>query len=199
MPAGILAGTLAGSGAAAAAEPGSSAASSNNGATTMYRWVDAQGVVHYSDTPQPGAQKLQIAPAQTFQPGPIPTAQTAREPGPRADEYTCLITQPRAQQSIYAPETVPVSVQLSPDLRSGDRVQVSFDGTAVRPADDSGLDFQIDMPIRGQHEVVATVVNSNGRTVCTSAPVTFYVRRPSVLTPQSPTAHPAPPPLPRGR
>jgi Domain of unknown function (DUF4124) len=197
--AGMLVATLAGCGAAAAAEPGSSAAGSNNGATTTYRWVDAQGVVHYSDTPQPGAQKLEIAPAQTFQPGPIPTTQSVGEVGPRADQYTCLITQPQPQQSIYAPETVPVSVQLSPDLRSGDHVQVSFDGAAVSPVDDSGLDFQIDMPVRGQHEVTATVVDSNGKTVCTSPAVTFYVRRPSVLTPQSPTAHPAPPRPPLGR
>jgi Domain of unknown function (DUF4124) len=198
MLAGMLAVMLAGSGAAMAAEPGSSAAG-NNGATTTYRWVDAQGVVHYSDTPQPGAQKLEIAPAQTFQPAPLPTTQSGREIGPRADEYTCLITQPQSQQSIYAPETVPVSVQLSPELRSGDRVQVTFDGTAVSPVDDSGLDFQIDMPIRGQHEVTATVVDSNGKTVCTTPSVTFYVRRPSVLAPQSPTAHPAPPRPPLGR
>jgi Domain of unknown function (DUF4124) len=56
----LLVGLLALGGMAMAADPGS-------GATTLYRWVDAQGVVHYSDTPQPGAQKLQIAPAQTFQ------------------------------------------------------------------------------------------------------------------------------------
>jgi hypothetical protein len=32
---------------------------------TTYRWVDAQGVVHYSDTPQPGAQVIQLPSAQT--------------------------------------------------------------------------------------------------------------------------------------
>src|ERR1017187_7466811 len=28
-------------------------------AATTYRWVDAQGVVHYSDTPHPGAQEIE--------------------------------------------------------------------------------------------------------------------------------------------
>jgi len=37
-----------------------------SGSATVYRWVDAQGVVHYSDHPRPGAQRLQIQPAQTF-------------------------------------------------------------------------------------------------------------------------------------
>ena len=49
-----------------AALPTDSTAADSNGGTTTYRWVDAQGVVHYSDTPQPGAETLQIQPAQTF-------------------------------------------------------------------------------------------------------------------------------------
>lgn len=196
--AGALSVLLAAAGAALAAGPGGSSASSS-GATTTYRWVDAQGVIHYSDTPQPGAQKLEIAPAQTFQPTPVPTTETERALA-RGPAYTsCEITQPQSQQSFYAPDAVAVSVALAPDLRSGDHVQVSFDGQAVRATDDSGLSFQIDMPIRGQHEVTASVVDSGGRTVCTSPPVTFFVRRPSVLSPQSPTSRPRPPPPPRGR
>src|SRR5579863_7149001 len=31
-----------------------------------YRWVDAQGVVHYSDTPHPGAEVIQLSGAQTY-------------------------------------------------------------------------------------------------------------------------------------
>jgi len=40
---------------------------------TTYRWVDAQGVVHYSDTPQPGAQVIQLQSAQTYR-APAPSA-----------------------------------------------------------------------------------------------------------------------------
>lgn len=36
------------------------------GSATVYRWVDSQGVVHYSDRPQPSAERLRIPPAQTF-------------------------------------------------------------------------------------------------------------------------------------
>jgi hypothetical protein len=196
---GLLAGVLtvmSGLGAAAlAADPGSGG---NSGATTTYRWVDAQGVVHYSDTPQPGAQKLEIAPAQTFQPSPASTAQTQAAPSAAgADAYTtCVITQPEAQQTLFAPDSVPVSVQLAPTLRPGDHVQVTYDGQMVAPTDDSGVNFQIDMPIRGQHTVAANVTDGSGRTLCTAPAVTFFVRRPSVLSPQSPTAqHPATPPL----
>ncbi len=175
---------LAGPGVALAADPGSSG---GDGAVTTYRWVDAQGVVHYSDTPQPGAQKLEIAPAQTFQSGPTQAADVTGPFGPAADEYSsCLIAQPQSQQSFYAPDSVAVSVQLAPALRSGDHVQVTVDGQSVNPTDDSGMDFQIDMPYRGQHVVSAKVVNPAGKTVCTAQAVVFYVRRPSLLSPQAP-------------
>jgi hypothetical protein len=192
----LLAGLLGLAGIAVAADPGS--ASSSGGATTTYRWVDAQGVVHYSDTPQPGAQKLEIAPAQTFQFTANPGASSAAANDTSPGQYTaCLITQPQPQQSFYAPESVPVTVQLAPGRRSGDLVQVTYDGTPVSATDDSGTNFQIDMPDRGQHTVTATVMDSTGRTVCTSEPVIFYVQRPSLDSPHSPAAtHPGGPPIP---
>src|ERR1700729_1916615 len=33
---------------------------------TVYKWVDDNGVVHFSDQPNPKAQKLEISAAQTY-------------------------------------------------------------------------------------------------------------------------------------
>ncbi len=63
---------LAGTAVYAAETPADSSGSSSSGSTTVYRWVDADGVVHYSDHPQPGAQRLQIRPAPTFHEPPVP-------------------------------------------------------------------------------------------------------------------------------
>ena len=35
---------------------------------TVYRWVDDQGVVHYSDQPHANAEKLHVNAAQTYKP-----------------------------------------------------------------------------------------------------------------------------------
>ena len=44
-----------------------------NGAnSTAYKWVDAHGVIHYSDHPHPDAKKLHITGAQTYSAPPIP-------------------------------------------------------------------------------------------------------------------------------
>ncbi|HTW75469.1 MAG TPA: DUF4124 domain-containing protein [Steroidobacteraceae bacterium] len=178
----LPAGLLIGAGVTLAADSGGA-----DGSVTTYRWVDAQGVVHYSDTPQPGAQKVEIAPAQTFQSAPAPAGDGNGPPGPAPGAYAdCAIVQPQSQQSFYAPDSVPVTVQLAPQLRPGDRVRVSVDGQPVTATDDSGTNFQVDSPYRGQHTLTATVVDPAGMTVCTAKPVIFYVQRPSLLLPHAP-------------
>ena len=66
--------------------------------TTIYRWVDAQGVVHYSDTPHPGAQNMQIT-GRPDLPRPRPRQPTRpyrgrRRQATRRSYESCAITQP---------------------------------------------------------------------------------------------------------
>ncbi len=154
--------------------------------TTLYRWVDAQGVIHFSDTPQPGAQKIEVAPAQTFPATPVPGSELAGSAAPAAIYQSCEIAQQTAEQSIYAPDTVDVSVRLVPELRDGDQLTVTADGLGLPSAEGSALDFQLASPDRGAHTLQAVVRDAEGHTLCSSMSVTFYVRRPSVYSPQSP-------------
>ena len=103
-----------------------------SGATTLYRWVDAQGVVHYSDTPHEGAQVMQISGAQTYHgtsaattaPAPGATAQS----GKKSEGYdSCAITTPAPDSNLYAPDSVTVSVEVSPGLHDGDQLTVQVD------------------------------------------------------------------------
>jgi len=157
-------------------------------AAVTYRWVDAQGVVHYSDQPHPGAEVIQLTGAQTYHgtaPGPAPAA--APDAPPAAAAYqSCAITQPAAEASLYAPDTVEVLLQLSPALRAGDQVSVTADGTVLQPLSADGLNYQVSQPERGTHSLSATVRSSDGTVVCSSPAVTFYVQRPSVNTPGNP-------------
>lgn len=156
--------------------------------TTTYRWVDAQGVVHYSDTPQPGAEQLKIHPAQTYSPAPVSGASNrpAAEQNAGGAYQACSVAQPSAEQSFFAPEDVTVSVNLRPVRQAGDQVSVTMDGAPLQPADDSGLRYRISEPDRGAHTLSVTVHNSAGTVVCSSSGVTFYVQRPSLNSPQSP-------------
>jgi hypothetical protein len=167
------------------------AADSNDGgdSTTLYRWVDAQGVTHFSDTPQPGAEKMQVAPAQTYPSTPAPGSQSAMPTAVAPSEVyqVCDIAAPSAQQSFYSPDVVGVSVRLVPELRDGDQLSVSVDGRDLPPSGDDASVFQIANPDRGAHIAQAVVRDATGRTLCSSMSVTFYVRRPSLLSPLAPS------------
>jgi hypothetical protein len=156
---------------------------------TTYRWVDAQGVVHYSDTPQPGAQVIQLQSAQTYHASPAPptppaakTATTTTDPN--SPYQSCGIVQPATEASYFAPESVPVAVQLTPGLRPGDELAVTVDGAALQPVAPGR--YQVQAPERGAHTVNLDIHDPDGKQVCRASPVTFYVQQPSLLSPTSP-------------
>jgi hypothetical protein len=155
--------------------------------TTTYRWVDAQGVVHYSDMPQPGAEVLHVPAAQTYRATPAtPAGVSPTSSDSSGSPYqSCSVVQPAAEASLYAPDSVPVSVSLAPGLRPGDQLTVTLDGTPLGSAVSDSTQFQVQQPDRGAHTVGVMVRDPSGRPVCQSS-MTFYVQRPSMLSPASP-------------
>jgi hypothetical protein len=155
-------------------------------AATLYKWVDAQGVVHYSDTPHDGAEKIQVSGAQTFHSTPVPVTPPATTAPPAAATgpyVSCSITQPTNGAGLFAPEAVDVAVQTQPALQPGDYVSAAVDGQSLGS---EGTHFRITQPDRGDHTVSAEVRNADGTVLCTASPVTFSVQRPSTNAPQSP-------------
>ena len=63
---------------------------------TVYRWVDENGVTHYSDQPHEGAEKVTVSAPQTYS-APrqaSPSNNSASRPAAPAQTYSCEITQP---------------------------------------------------------------------------------------------------------
>jgi hypothetical protein len=160
----------------------------DNGVTTVYKWVDAQGVVHYSDQPHPNAQKLEVRGAQTFSslPAPQSTSSAPAEAPPSGPAYdNCSITQPADQQMLMNVYNTTAVVQTSPPLRPGDQVHMFVDGKQIQ-----GSSTSFSFPVfRGQHSVQAVIEDSTGQIVCETASITFFVHQPSVQNPQNPV-HP---------
>jgi len=159
----------------------------------VYKWVDENGVTHYSDQPHPGAQKIQIQAVQTYKapPGQRTPAIAPRRTSTAGAYSTCVLSRPTSQEMFQNTQTVPASVHVEPDLRAGDRISVLLDGAPV-PADipvDS--EFALNSVYRGAHSLVARVEDSTGAVVCQSPSVTFNVRQSSLLSPNSPLAPPA--------
>ena len=159
----------------------------------VYKWVDENGVTHYSDQPHPGAQKIQIQEAQTYK---APVGQRAppaipRRPSTAAAYSTCVVSRPTSQEMFQNTQTVPASVHVEPDLRAGDRISVLMDGAPVSADIPVDSEFALNSVYRGSHSLVARVEDSTGAVVCQSPSVTFNVRQSSLLSPNSPLAPPA--------
>ena len=161
----------------------------NGGTTTVYKWIDAQGVIHYSDQPHSNAQKLEIQGAQTFSAPPVPETYSAAAPPeaqPSGPVYqSCSIAQPTDQQMLMNVYHTTAVVQTSPALRPGDDIHLFVDGKEIAG---SGTSFTFPV-YRGQHTVQAVIEDRVGQIVCETSTVTFYVHQPSIQNPHNPV-HP---------
>ena len=159
---------------------------------TVYKWVDENGVTHYSDQPNPGAQKVTVAPAQTYTAPkpPVPTTPPAPPAASAAAESpayrVCAITRPGNDEIYLNPPEVMASVKLDPPLHEGHKLVLSLDGAALAGGPASGTGNWTIKPMpRGTHQLTLQVTGPDGRSIC-QAMVTFHVRQPSVLSPANP-------------
>lgn len=165
---------------------------------TTYVRVEKDGTKTYSDRPLPGGQPVDIQPAQTYSAPATPSPQNSNRPREEQAlleaanfKYQCALA-PRNDETFQNPETVTLSVALTPGLRAGDEVQFSVDGNTV-PSGDSPTSATLTLPERGTHAASVRVIDRYGKAVC-DASTTFHVQRNSLNSPQRrPPPRPAPP------
>jgi hypothetical protein len=155
---------------------------------TVYKWVDENGVVHFSDQPHENAEKVQLKAPQTYSapktPAAPPPRQAASKPAPAYQ--SCAISEPTNDQMFMNTDTVTAGVTVQPAVRPGDTAIVTLDGQRVPGVPASGGQFTISPVDRGTHSIQMTVQDSSGATVCTSPAVTFHVQQPSLQSPTRP-------------
>ncbi len=148
--------------------------------TGVYRWVAPDGTVIFSDQPRPGAEKVDIKPAQTVPP---PEAvrrvldEDSREQsrGPTAYSEFAIVS-PAQDEPVRANNgDVTISMQLTPALRAKHAIVVSMDGQKVGEGTSTQLTLQ-NLP-RGTHTVQAAVVDAAGVELARTEMVTFHLQR----------------------
>ena len=152
--------------------------------TELYKWVDKDGTVHFSDQPAAGAEKIIVKDVATIPAVKAPAA--SGEPKPSAvTHYEVTFTSPKADESIRDNTgNVNVSVQLNPPLSGGDTIQFSMDG---QPQGEPGPGTELSLTNldRGTHTVQATVLSQGGKPLG-SASTTFTIQRFSALNNPAP-------------
>jgi hypothetical protein len=168
-------------------------------AQEIYRWVDKNGVVHYSDQPDsPNAELINVIEpnayeAQASAPGADRGSGGAGEREDETSPYASLsIVSPTPEQVFFgADAVVNVVADLQGTLQPEHSVVFFLNGNR-NPADGLSTDFS--GLARGTYTLRASILDGDGRPVITSQQSTFHVRQPSVNSPQSPTAPPRPTP-----
>lgn len=164
----------------------------------IYRWVDDDGNVVFSDEPHANAEKIEVSPSTVYTPQEnIEDADedddilklspdeppTVEEAQPAVPDYQLRIVAPANDESIWVNNgnvTVDMIVEPQLDAERGDLIELQLDGSQVATPQ-AGTTFQLNNLSRGTHNLSAHVIDSNGNRLTTSANVTFHLHRASVL------------------
>jgi len=177
------------------------AASTTAGAPTaaaqIYRTVDEDGNVVFTDVPprpDEAAETVELGSGSTFTP---PPAAVPAETPLRWSDVDGAVDEPAADAAavyqsveIASPGNdeavrensgnIVVSARVVPELRPGHRVQLELDGQIVQTSE--APSFQLQYVDRGTHQVRVHVLDESGTILRSSDPSTFHLLRYSKLT-----------------
>jgi hypothetical protein len=161
--------------------------SASASAATIYKWVDENGVVHYSDQPNPGAKPVEVEGAQSYggnsQPAPVTSTRSAT-PGAEPPAYSeCVLYQPENDETFPNTSVVSGSIRMTPPLQVGHRITIMMDGRRQTNAAVTPTGFTLTEVERGTHTLSFAIDDGAGKTLCQSGSVTIHVRQPSLLSP----------------
>jgi Domain of unknown function (DUF4124) len=158
-------------------------------AAELWRWRDADGVMHYSDRPVQGAERIDVQMTQKST-GAIParspqvTEGRPEVPAPESENYTrCAVASPTDQQVFNAVSAVNARIDIEPGLQRGHKLQVFLNGSAFVDWPATQFAYTLVDLYRGSYTLSVRVIDANGRALCTGSTVNFHVRQPSVLAP----------------
>ena len=159
-------------------------------AAVIYKWVDADGVVHYSDQASPGAEKIVTAASSSAAPsaarnatGPVASPLRTAQGGLNYTEFS--ITSPAQEQTFFGDDVVAVHLNLNPTLRPNQTITWHLNGKQL-DFPPNAVSFALPRLDRGTYALAATITDQQTSEAETSNSVTFFVRQPSALSPQSP-------------
>jgi Domain of unknown function (DUF4124) len=160
-------------------------------AAVVYKWTDSDGVVHYSDQPVPGAQKIYTATSASAgaasgeRPNVAPQGSNATRNVASALTYEQFsITSPSANQTFFGEDIVAVHLALDPNLKPEQIITWHLNGKQLDDQGPTATQFALQHLDRGAYVIAATITDQRTGESLSTESVTFFVRQPSELSPQ---------------
>jgi hypothetical protein len=143
----------------------------------VYRWVDADGHVHYGDkAPTPGAKPAELPPLQFIAGGATTgtaalLASSKTTPAPAAETVALSIVSPTPDQTLRGTDRkLVVAISLQKPLPEGAGLVYLLDGNARTSKPVHDLSYT--------HLVAVAVVDGAGRELGRAAPVLVHIQQP---------------------
>lgn len=147
-------------------------------ADSVYKTVDENGKITYSDTPT--GTKIDPVDLPQINTAPEVKTQTYNSPAPKqqAAQYRVSIASPSQGAQILAGQrNLSVTANIQPALGNGYSAQLYMNNSPYGGAQASA-NFVVKEITRGEHQVSVAVLNPAGNVVARSNNVTVYVHRP---------------------
>jgi len=153
----------------------------------VYKIVDEQGRVTYTDQIPPDDQKHEKVELESIniQP-PVEPREPVFVPNNRSEEqvdYFLALTSPANETHVPPGQrNLRLAAQVDPALEAGHRIQFLMNGQPLGQAGQA-TSHLIEEIHRGEHRLGVRILDEEGRVLATSEPVTVYVHRPSLNSP----------------
>ena len=152
------------------------------GAQQIYRRVDKDGNIFFTDVPTEGSEKIELKETTTIQALEVDTSSLS-EPETVKKAFTYVdvsISSPTNDETIRDNTgNVTVSVEINPGLQSGHEVVVYLDGAEKMKGTETT--FNLENIDRGTHQLRVSIRDTSGRIKISSKSTTFHLQRQSVL------------------
>lgn len=165
-------------------------------ADKVYKKVNPDGSVEFSDQPSEGSEELplQKAPATRFEKSPGIDIRSSTSRQDDAGGYEVTILSPTNNQSIRDNAgNVTLESEITPSLRRNHQRHWILDGKSLDEREDT---IQLSNLDRGSHTLRLEVIDQNGEVQAASASVIFFMIRRSAILQKAPQPDPNAPPTP---
>ncbi len=146
--------------------------------TTLYRWVDDEGRIHFSDQPQEGAEEVTVRSPSTFesQKAPVQRPQAPREQEKAFKYESIAVVQPTSEQTLWnIGGELNVNIALRPGLRPGHKLKANLNGKTIEL--DGTNSFTLTEVYRGEQNLSVSVSDGSGKELIRSPTVRFFVQQ----------------------
>lgn len=145
---------------------------------TVYKWVDKDGKVHYSDEPHPNAEVVELK-EKTLNQIALPPVKNDADDSQviQQIQYQVVITSPEEEETVRDNNgDFQVTATVTPEIKSQYLMALKLDGQTVGQPQVGGI-FQLKNIDRGEHTVVVDAMTQNGKVFASSSPRKIFLHQ----------------------